>query len=164
MDTVTPSGSWETTPGGLSVSPGQDADAVKAVDLDHLVRANQAKVLASPGLPSLGPSDAKHLDVAALPDDVVAGSNIPGEGHLGLLSWRATLRHHHSLLPRRSALQSWARALEPRRPERNDPFRLVLGHLGGAVGDDNRGHAGRATSTGSDLAGMSRPLNIKAIG
>src|SRR3546814_135442 len=97
----------------VSVSSGQDADAVEAVDFDDLVHANEVEVLAGPGLPSLGASDAEHLDVASLADDVIAGSNVPGEGHLGLLNSRAALRHHHSLLSRSSALQSWAELSHP---------------------------------------------------
>jgi len=97
----------------VSVSPGQDADAVEAVDLDHLVRSHEVEVLAGPGLPPLGASDAKHLDVASPADDVIAGSNVPGEGHLGLSISRAAFRHRHSLLSHGFTLQSRAQLSHP---------------------------------------------------
>lgn len=51
--------------------------------LDQLVCANEVEVLAASGFPPLGASDAEHLDEAALAGDVIAGSNVAGEDHLG---------------------------------------------------------------------------------
>ena len=90
--------------GGLarSVASGQDADALKAVDLDQFVRTNEVEVLALRRLPALGATDAKYLDNASIPGDVIAGTNTTGKGDLG----SSRLGHGHSLLVRRWALQS----------------------------------------------------------
>lgn len=86
----------------MSVASGQDADALEAVDLDQFVRTNEVEVLALRRLPALGATDAKYLDNASIPGDVIAGTNTTGKGDLG----SSRLGHGHSLLVRRWALQS----------------------------------------------------------
>lgn len=92
--------------GGPSVTSGEDADAVEAVDLDHLVCTDEVEVLAASGFTSLRASDAKHFDVAAVAGDVITGSNVTGEGHLGPRNWLVALGHFDSLLSPKGVLQS----------------------------------------------------------
>ena len=81
-----------------SSGPGADADSVEAVDLDELVGSDEVEVLTPAGLPALCASDVEYLDVATVDGDVVAGSDVAGEGDLGLPSARWTSRHVDSLL------------------------------------------------------------------
>jgi len=75
-----------------------DTDAVEAVDLDELLGSDEVEVLAPARLPALCASDVEHFDVATVDGDVVAGSDVAGEGDLGLPSARWTSSHADSLL------------------------------------------------------------------
>jgi hypothetical protein len=90
----------------VSVASGEDADAVEAIDLDHLVCADEVEVLAASGLAALGASNVQHFDVVVLAGDMVPGSNVTGEGQLGLSNWLVALGHVDSLLPPTGLLQS----------------------------------------------------------
>ena len=75
-----------------------NADCIEAVDLDHILGADEVKVLAASGLSALSPSDPLNFDGAPVDDDLIARTNSAGDCDLGGPMRGELFSHAHSLL------------------------------------------------------------------